>query len=47
MLQMSNVSSHKVDEVLHFFVLRNNKGQAVAVNIGEYPDIPEKAQVQE
>jgi len=43
----SYVRSHKVDEVLNFFVLRNNKVQAVAVNIGEYPDMAQKAQAPE
>jgi len=32
------VRAHKVAEVLHFFVIRNNESKAVAVNIGQYPD---------
>jgi serine protease Do len=32
------VRSHKVSDVLNFFVLRKNAPRAVAVNIGQYPD---------
>jgi len=32
------VRAHKVNETLHFFVLRDKDSKAVAVNLGQYPD---------
>lgn len=34
------VRAHKVNDTLNLFILRNNMGKAVAVNIGQYPETP-------